>query len=251
MNTAEPGFKTLTPTQLTEPLPQQAWLIEQLWHTEACGIIGGEPKSGKTFLALSMAVAVASGQPCLNRFTIQHPAAVVLYSAEHHTTSLRQRIHAIAAHTQAPFDQLPIHIIPASAEIRLDFEHHRTQLSCTVARINPALLILDPFTRLHHINENLTHEVAPLLDYLRILQQRYNTAVALVHHCRKTTAERPGQSLRGTSDLHAWGDSNLYLTTHANHHINLLAEHRNAASNTKVQLALKNAAAGTALHIVG
>jgi hypothetical protein len=36
--------------------------------------------------------------------------------------------------------------------------------------------------------------------------------VALVRHARKGAAnERGGQALRGSSELHAWGDSNLYL----------------------------------------
>ena len=40
------------------------WLIEGLWADEAVGIVGGEPKSFKSFLVLDMAVAVASGSPC-------------------------------------------------------------------------------------------------------------------------------------------------------------------------------------------
>ena len=48
--------------------PEQRWLIEDLWAAEAVGIVGGEPKCGKSFLALDVAVAVASGAPCLRRF---------------------------------------------------------------------------------------------------------------------------------------------------------------------------------------
>jgi hypothetical protein len=34
------------------------WLIEQLWADQAVGIVGGEPKCCKSFLALDVAVAV-------------------------------------------------------------------------------------------------------------------------------------------------------------------------------------------------
>jgi hypothetical protein len=44
------------------------WLIEGLWADQAMGIVGGEPKSGKSLLALDLTVAVASGAPCLRRF---------------------------------------------------------------------------------------------------------------------------------------------------------------------------------------
>ena len=47
---------------------EQRWLIEGLWSAEAVGILGGEPKCCKSFLALDMAVAVASGASCLRRF---------------------------------------------------------------------------------------------------------------------------------------------------------------------------------------
>jgi len=47
---------------------QQRWLVDGLWSEEAVGIIGGEPKCCKSFLALDLAVAVAAGVPCLRRF---------------------------------------------------------------------------------------------------------------------------------------------------------------------------------------
>ena len=35
---------------------EQKWLIEELWAQQAVGILGGEPKCCKSFLALDMAV---------------------------------------------------------------------------------------------------------------------------------------------------------------------------------------------------
>ena len=47
----------------------------------------------------------------------------------------------------------------------------------------------------------------------------------LVHHVRKASATQPGQALRGSGDLHAWSDSNLYLL-HRKDRLELHAEHR-------------------------
>jgi len=47
--------------RLAEAPEQRRWLIEGLWSEEAVGIIGGEPKCGKSFLALDLAVAVDIG----------------------------------------------------------------------------------------------------------------------------------------------------------------------------------------------
>ena len=40
-----------------------------------------------------------------------------------------------------------------------------------------------------------------ILGFLRDLQRRFETAVLLVHHARKSGATRPGQALRGSSEL--------------------------------------------------
>jgi len=49
--------------------------------------------------------------------------------------------------------------------------------------------------------------------YIRTLQRQLDLSVILVHHTRKNGAAgiAAGQALRGSSDLHAFGDSNLYL----------------------------------------
>jgi len=62
--------------------PEQRWLIEDLWADEAVGIVGGEPKCCKSFLALEIAVAVASGAPCLRRFPVARTGRVLLFAAE-------------------------------------------------------------------------------------------------------------------------------------------------------------------------
>jgi len=107
-----------------------------------------------------------------------------------------------------------------------------------VAALKPALLVLDPFIRLHRTDENASKEVAPLLGYLRELQREFRVAVLLVHHVRKGSGkDRPGQALRGSSDLHGWGDSNLYLRRNSRH-LHLSVEHRAAASPDDILLEL-------------
>jgi hypothetical protein len=230
---------TMRAAQLAQPETSAAeWLIEGLWSTEAVGIIGGEPKCGKSFLALDLAVAVASGTPCLRRFPAKESGAVLLYAAEDAWHIVRQRLEGIACAAGVDFESLAIHVITVPA-LRLDRPEHRQALQATVAHVQPKLSVFDPFVRLHAIDENVAGEVAPLLAYLRSLQRHHHTAVALVHHARKGAAhERGGQALRGSSELHAWGDSNLYLRRQGqNLYLNI--EHRAAPSIDRLQLTLK------------
>jgi hypothetical protein len=229
---------------------EQRWLIEGLWAAEAVGILGGEPKCCKSFLALDMAVAVASGAPCLRRFPTVRRGRVLLFAAEDSPAVVRQRLCGIASAVGAPLDTLDIHVIVAPV-LRLDVELDQRRLEETVSTLRPTLLVLDPFVRLHRIDENVSAEVAPLLDYLRGLQRRHRVAVVLVHHARKGAAHvRAGQALRGSSELHAWGDSNLYVRRGGDDDLSLTIEHRAARSADGISLTLHADGDALALRVI-
>lgn len=229
--------------------PERRWLIEDLWADQAVGIIGGEPKCGKSFLALDLLVAIASGAPCLRRFAAVQRGPVLLYAAEDALHLVRTRLEGLCRTAAVTLSDLPIHVITAPS-LRLDLAEDRQQLQATVAAVRPLLLVLDPFVRLHRIDENASSEVAPLLAYLRELQRRFALAVVLVHHARKGAGTvRGGQALRGSSELHAWGDSNLYLRR-IDDRLLLSIEHRAAPSTTGLPLALRSTDGAVALHLV-
>jgi hypothetical protein len=228
---------------------ERRWLIEGLWAAEGVGIIGGEPKCCKSFLALDMAVAVAAGVPCLGRFPPVHTGPVLLFAAEDALHVVRHRLDGIALAAGTSIGSLDIQVITAPA-LRLDVAEDRDRLTRTVEHLRPRLLLLDPFVRLHRIDENVSGEVAPLLAFLRELQRTHALAVVLVHHARKGAAKaRAGQALRGSSEFHAWGDSNLYLRR-SGEDLTLSIEHRAAASSTGLAVALKNDLAGLALRML-
>ena len=238
------------PAHLLQTLPaEQRWLIEGLWGAEAVGIVGGEPKCCKSFLALDMAVSVASATPCLRRFPVTRRGRVLLFAAEDALTTVRQRLEGICAAADLKLADLDFQVITAPT-LRLDLDRDRERLDDTVRVLRPTLLVLDPFVRLHRVDENVSAEVAPLLDYLRGLQRHHQTAVVLVHHARKGAAHlRAGQALRGSSELHAWGDSNLYLRrTGEGDVLSLAIEHRAAASSEGTTLRLIAQDDALALH---
>ncbi len=225
------------------------WLIDPLWAEQAVGILGGEPKCCKSFLALDIAVSVAAGTACLRRFPVRRKGPVLLFPAEDSLSIVRQRLEGICAAASTDLDALPLYVITAP-RLLLDLPQDCQRLRQTVEQINPVLLVLDPFIRLHRTDENASKEVAPLLGYLRDLQREYHTAVLLVHHVRKGAGKiRPGQALRGSSDLHGWGDSNLYLRRDSRH-LHLAVEHRAAAPPDDIALQLVDGTRGPALALM-
>lgn len=214
------------------------WLIDQLWGAASVGVIGGAPKCSKTWLALDMALSVATGTPCLNQYAVPEAGPVLVYLAEDTLTVVRERVAGLARHRGLDLEPVPIHVITASV-LRLDREPHRTQLLHTARELRPRLLLLDPLVRLHGIDENHATEVAQLLAYFRALQRELDLAVVLVHHTRKNAAGglAAGVGLRGSSDIHAFGDSNLYLKRSGSRLV-LSSEHRAAPASRPVSLEL-------------
>jgi hypothetical protein len=224
----------------------QRWLVEQLWGASSVGLIGGAPKCSKTWLGLDLALSVATGTACLGKYAVPEPGPVLVYLAEDALPIVRQRVEGMARHRGLNLQQVGIHVITAPT-LRLDREQHRRQLLQTAQRLRPRLLLLDPLVRLHGIDENNASEVAGLLAYFRALQRQLDLSVILVHHTRKNGAGggAAGQALRGSSDLHAFGDSNLYLKR-SQERLLLSSEHRAAPASPPVYLELVATNARTA-----
>jgi hypothetical protein len=215
------------------------------------GVIGGAPKCAKTWLGLDLALSVATGTACLGKYAVPRPGPVLIYLAEDALTVLRERVEGMARHRGLELAGVEIHVITAPS-LRLDRPPHRNRLLETAKRLQPRLLLLDPLVRLHGVDENNAGEVAELLAYFRLLQRRLNLSVILVHHTRKNAAGgvAAGQGLRGSSDLHAFGDSNLYLRR-VRERLVLSSEHRAAPAAPPVTLELvAGNAATTHLEIV-
>ena len=237
-----PSCEQVFPVVRVAELPMnelaERWLVEQLWCAHSVGVIGGAPKCAKTWLGLDMALSVATGTPCLGKYPVPEPGPVLVYLAEDALRAVRERIEGMARHRGLDLEEVQIHVITAPV-LRLDHERDRTRLWETVRRLRPRLLVLDPLVRLHGIDENHAGDVAELLGYLRTLQRELGLSVLLVHHTRKNAPDgvAAGLGLRGSGDIHAFGDSNLYLQRTKDHLI-LSSEHRAAPASAPVYLEL-------------
>ncbi len=212
------------------------WLVRDLWSRAAVGIVGGAPKCCKSWFALDLAVSIASDTPCLGHFEVEESGPTLVFLAEDTLPDVRARLAAIATSRGLDFADLAVDVITESV-IRVDLPQHRERLVRTLELRRPRLLLLDPLVRLHRLDENSAQEISGLLGFLREIQRSFDCAVVLVHHASKKQRSRPGQSLRGSSDLHAFGDSNAYLAADGADLV-LTMEHRSAAAPAPVRLRL-------------
>lgn len=235
-----PGFPTIRVGEV-RPLDKNAgsWLVEELWSWRAVGVLGGPPKSAKTWAAVDLALSVASGTKALEVYPVPRPGPVVFFAAEDAPPRIRERFEAVSRRRSLALKALEVHLLDVPT-LRLDDSRHQARLLHTLRSLRPRLLVLDPLVRVHRAEENSATEISSLLSFLRSIERELETAILLVHHTRKDLGANapPGQGLRGSSDLWAWGDSNLYLRRSRGERIVLSIEHRSAPSPTPVTLSL-------------
>ena len=157
------------------------WLVERLWALNGVGVLGGAPKACKSFLALDLALSVASGTPCLDTFAVPTAGPALVYFAEDPAEVVLSRLDQLCHHRQLDLDRLPLWVLtPPSLRVDLGAEQRRIELA--IQTYKPRLLVLDPFVRLHRIDENDAGQVSGVLAFLRTLQRTYDLSVLLVHH---------------------------------------------------------------------
>jgi len=239
------GLPVRRVSDLDRQLEHNHWLIEGLWGRSAIGLIGGAPKCCKTWLGLDMALSVASGTAAIGHFQVRATGPALIYLAEDALPQVRARIEAICRHRHLDLDALDVHVITVPV-LRLDLANDQQRLARTIDRLKPPIVLLDPLVRMHRLDENSATEISGLLGYIRDLQRRYDVAVVLVHHASKKQRSQPGQALRGSSDLHAVGDSNLYLAQKGDE-LTLTIEHR--AAPAPDPMAIELVAANNAIHL--
>ena len=229
------------PVQMVSELEEQQgvpWLVEGLWTQQGVGLLCGSPKSCKTWLALELALSVASKTPMLGKYEVIDSGAVLLFAAEDAPAMVRARLSGMAQQRGLSLTDLPLHLV-MQRSLRLESAEDQARLRATVARYRPKLLVLDPFVRLSSIDENSSREVSAVLAYLRSISTEHEAAILVVHHARKSNGSgaAAGLALRGSGDFWAWGDSNLYLSREQNR-LRLVVEHRSAATPDPIALEL-------------
>ena len=223
-----------------EPLPEgERWLVEGFLACQSITVLAAAPKTGKTWVALGLAVGVASGTPALGYFHVPSPGPVLIFPAEDDPRSLRERVAGLCRGAGLELAGLPIDIITAD-QVLLDNPADRRKLERVIEERRPRLLVLDPLVRLHSGAESYVGHVAELFGYLRILQRRFGLAILVTHHLAKNRGRtaQPGTAMRGSGEIHAAYDHGAALEREKDGRLVLTLEHRTAESPEPVAFRL-------------
>ncbi len=118
------------------------YLVRGLWPHGAYGIHGAEPKAGKTWNALDLAVAVASGKRFLGHFEVDTTGPVLVFAGEGGAGSVVRRLRAVCEAADVVLEQLPI--VVCTRAPHLSDVVHLAEMQAAMERITPVLVVLDP-----------------------------------------------------------------------------------------------------------
>lgn len=171
-----------------------------VWH--------GAPRSWKSFTALLSAVCVATGTPLAGNWPATRSR--VMYAQEEGSLAAWQRrlLWCLCASHTEPEDLEDFLWTSASVGLRLDNLVWIDALRRELEKVQPAVLFLDPLSRLSGHDENDATETNAFVDLVKSLQAAAASelSVVLIHHDRKRqigATGRRAESMRGSSAL--WG----------------------------------------------
>ena len=204
----------------TKDAPARDWLVPGLIPAHEITMLGGDGGTGKSLLALQLAVATACGTEWVG--TLPREGSVLFVSAEDDIAELHRRLANICRVQGPPPDGLDkLHLLSLAgqeavlaAPVQRDGSLSPTRLyealEVEIEAIRPDLLILDPLADLFGGDEIKRPHARQFIGLLRGLAIKYSMTIVVLSHPSLSGMT----SGAGTSGSTAWSNSvrsRLYL----------------------------------------
>lgn len=188
-----------------EALPPPNWLVPGILVEQSLAAIYGEPESGKSFLAIDVAMSVASGIPWHRRNVL---AGGVLYIAAEGAPGLAKRARAWRIEHGAT-DRRPNFWLMRD-EINLAAEHPgklREFVQAVADELGPLrLVVIDTLNQTAAgADENSAKDMGRYIASMKRLRDETGAAVVVVHHSGKDASK----GMRGSTALLGAMDTTL------------------------------------------
>lgn len=202
------------------PVPARQWLVPDMIPARTVTLLGGDGGTGKSLLALQLAVAAVAGLRWIGLPVTTGPA--LFLSAEDEEDELHRRLADVAEGMGIDLARLrDLRVLSLAGKDALlatvapkDNKLKRTDLLGQIEKVlhrhRPALLVLDTLADLYGGNENDRAQVRQFVGILRGIAMRHNCAVVLLAH-PSLSGLSSGSGTSGSTAWNASVRSRLYL----------------------------------------
>jgi len=197
--------------QLDEPGPEHAHVIDGLITVGDKSVLGGASQSGKSFLAIHMAMCIATATPFFGRKVLN--PGLVIYQAGEGGRGIKKRFRAWRQHFGVP-KEVPIFILQS----KVDIHSHEGDTGKLIAEVRgiselygrPVVaLFIDTLAKASGMaDENSGRDMGTVMANVdRIADAVPGCHVCLVHHMNAG-----GTKLRGHTSVYAGVDQVILVT---------------------------------------
>lgn len=181
------------------PVLDGLWLIDDWLPATGIAAVYGHPGSGKSFLVLDMAAAVASGTEWAGRHVER---GLVVYVVAEGQTGFRNRLFAMQQAGRiapdAPFVFIPTPIDMQAPDGDLQTLMETIHKVAEQAGVSPAMLVIDTLSKTFGAGKENTDDMASYVANCQRVSSAFDCLTVVVHHRPKDSESR---DLRGHSSL--------------------------------------------------
>ena len=173
-------------------MPRPDWLVDGIFP-QGLNVMFGSPKSGKSYIALSMAWSLATGRPWFSRNALALPQQV-LYLAGEGVGDLRLRAESMLEHSDVhPGGRLSWWPVG----LQLTRESDAARLRLEVEKLDANVIIVDTWARYAGVRDE--NDAAQTQSAVAALESlcRDGRSVIIVHHASKQGVMRGSSALAG------------------------------------------------------
>jgi len=181
-----------------------SWIGDGILPAGELASITGHSGVGKTFFTVQLMSALSHGHSMCGIPT--QSCRVGLIELEMPWNSIQSRVSTLHA---GNFDNMAFLCSPPGA-VHVNEPESQANLIAFVKLHQLDVLILDPFNRLHDLDENSGSDMGHVLEGLHEVRRRTGVSILYLHHVRKTPSGLPaGQHSRASSLDAGRGSSRL------------------------------------------
>ena len=203
--------------QLLEMKPP-VWLVESIIPEGGLVALYGQPGDGKSFIALDIALSIASGIPWQGH---EARKGYVVYISAEGGAGIAKRVGAWLEHhrvSRREMGYLFANFVVSAVRVHAESEDLADMVSRTVEHPEylemvanatdpddtaplPLFIVVDTLARCFQGDENLQEDMGNFIKGLDTLREAHDATVLVVHHTgRKGVEERGSSSFRGACD---------------------------------------------------
>lgn len=214
------NWKQYTLQDAFRPRDPIKYIVNNLFELPSLNIVFGSPGSLKSFLLADLACCVAAGRNWLThqdsntangwRVTM---APVLWLDFDNGTRRTHERFSALARARGIPASTALIYESMPSPILNMRDEKHVAELITIIKSCGARLVIIDNLGVISGGADENTSEMIEILLNLRRVAETTESAVVVIHHPRKSSAEngKQGDTLRGHSSILASLDLALHI----------------------------------------